>query len=84
MWLLRPNFITRTPAQRLFQCPYPLLGLTGGIACGKSLALSYLKPYAQTLSADALIKQVYALPATLKFLQEIIPEAIRPAPTAAE
>ena len=77
MWLLRPQFITRLPAQRLFQCTYPLLGLTGGIACGKSLALSFFKPYALTFSADTFIKQIYARPATLEFLQKIIPEALK-------
>ena len=76
MWELRPELIGLTPAQRLFHCPRPIIGLTGGMGCGKSTALACLQEYAITLSADALIKKIYALPATITFLQEVLPEAV--------
>ena len=72
------HFIRLTPAERLYHLTRPLIGLTGSIAAGKSTALNYLASYATTISADALIHQIYQQAKTIAFLKEHFPLALTP------
>jgi dephospho-CoA kinase len=62
---------------RLYQCPVPLIGLTGGIATGKSQAGAILKKLGKSvIEADYLIKCIYQQSETLELTQKLFPEAI--------
>jgi dephospho-CoA kinase len=64
--------------QRLYQIRVPVIGLTGGIASGKSTVSRMLRERGfDVLDADHLVKDVYALPETLEFIQKRHPEVIQ-------
>lgn len=73
-----PNpWIRKSPKDRLYSCPFPLIGLTGGIATGKSTAGRFFeeKGYFK-IDADQLVKKVYQRPETLDFISDKFPEAL--------
>ncbi|MBD63659.1 MAG: dephospho-CoA kinase [Halobacteriovoraceae bacterium] len=77
MHILNNIHIRLSPEQRLHRCNVPIIGLTGGIATGKSTVAQYLRSRGLNLiDADALIKNIYQLPSTLKFLSQRVPEVI--------
>lgn len=56
---------------RLYNCPYPVIGLTGGISSGKSSASQILREKGQiVICADQLIKEIYHEQETLDFIQK--------------
>ncbi len=62
---------------RLYQCPVPIIGLTGGIATGKSTVSTLLKNAGHPLiCADELIKKIYQKTETTAFIQKLSPESI--------
>lgn len=62
---------------RLYHCPYPLIGLTGGISTGKSTAAQILREQGQhVICADQLIKEIYQEKATFDFIQNSFPQCI--------
>lgn len=62
---------------RLYNCPFPLIGLTGGIATGKSTAADYLRSQGHcVICADTLIKEIYQQPESLNFISTHFPTAI--------
>ena len=66
---LKNEFITLKIEQRLYQCPVPIIGLTGGIATGKSFFANYLSQRGlPVISADDLIKNIYDWPETKDWL----------------
>ncbi len=63
--------------QRLYKLPIPIIGITGGIASGKSLLLRLLAlENRPTLSADYLVKQIYHSPMGRDYLHKNFPGAI--------
>lgn len=63
--------------QRLYHLNIPLIGLTGGIASGKSSVLQYFnKKGFSVLCADELIKKIYRKSSTQEFIVKICPLAI--------
>ncbi len=57
---LKKQFVTLTPDQRLYELKKPILGLTGGIASGKSTVSEMLnREGIQIISADHLVKVAY-------------------------
>lgn len=74
---LKNKFITKTPADRLYQLPVPVIGLTGGIATGKSsVSRLLLDAGYPLLDADKLVKIVYQKEKTLDYLKAHHPEVL--------
>lgn len=64
--------------ERLYGCPFPLIGLTGGISTGKTTASNHLLSKGQIIiCADQLIKEIYAKDDSLNFLRTLVPEAVQ-------
>lgn len=62
---------------RFHQKPYPIIALTGGIASGKStLAQAARELGYPVISADELVKIIYAWPETLAWLQQEFPGVV--------
>ena len=75
---LRDEFITCSPEERAFNLPYPVIGLTGGIATGKSTVARFLRARGlPIIDADALIKKIYQSQETKDFIASFHPEAIK-------
>lgn len=60
--------------KRIYDFPYPIIGVTGGIAVGKSTVLSLLKKTNAVIIADDLVKDIYSWPETLSFFKEKYPQ----------
>jgi dephospho-CoA kinase len=74
---LKPKFIKLSKDSRLHQCPIPIIGLTGGIATGKTTASTFLSNKGfRVICADKLIKEIYALPNTLTYIKAEFPQVI--------
>lgn len=74
---LKSKFITKTPADRLYQLPIPVIALTGGIATGKSsVSRLLLEAGHPLLDADKLVKIVYQKEKTLEYLKAHHPEVL--------
>lgn len=64
-------------AQRLYQCPLPIIAITGSIASGKSAVASLLRAGGlDVISADLLIKEIYKKKEIFDFLQLHCPMVI--------
>ena len=67
-----------SPQKRLHQTEIPLVGLTGGVASGKSTVATLLREAGMAvISADKLIKQIYAQETTKNFIQQNFPQCIK-------
>ena len=74
---LKNKFITKSPADRLYQLPIPVIALTGGIATGKSsVSRLLLDAGYPLLDADKLVKIVYQKEKTLEYLKIHHPEVL--------
>ena len=74
---LKNNLISQSPKTRLYNTPIPIIGLTGGIATGKSTVAEYLKSCGHNvIDADALVKSIYKLKSSIDFVKLHFPEAI--------
>jgi dephospho-CoA kinase len=74
---LKPNIKTLAPQKRLHQLSIPIIGLTGGIASGKSTVSRYLENMGLPLiSADQLVKTIYGWDESLEFVKKEFPDAI--------
>ncbi len=63
---------------RLYKLNVPVIGLTGGIASGKSTVTAILKEKnLPVIDADQLVKGIYALPETLDFIKNNFPDVIK-------
>jgi len=59
---------------RLYNCPLPIVGITGGIATGKSTVSEFYRLKDQTvIDADFIVKRIYQKSSTLDWLQEKLP-----------
>lgn len=75
---LKNKFNRLDQNRRLYKLDIPVIGLTGGIATGKSTVSEILKQKGFALiDADRLVKEIYALPETLAFIQKEFPEVIQ-------
>ena len=67
---LKSSIKLLNPNDRLYQLPIPVIGLTGGIASGKSSVASLLQQKGfSLLSADNLVKKIYQRPESLEFVK---------------
>jgi len=74
---LRDEFVKLKPEERLYQVDHPVIGLTGGIATGKTtVSRLFAKEGIPVISADALVKTVYEKSETIKFINENWPSAV--------
>jgi len=74
---LLPKLITKNSGSRLYQLPVPIVGLTGGIATGKSTVAKLFKSLQfPVIDADALVKSVYQKQEVFDFIQIHYPNAI--------
>ena len=63
--------------QRLYQLDVPVIGLTGGIATGKTTVSHKLQEEGfAVINADHLVKDIYALPETFEFIRSEFPDVI--------
>lgn len=61
--------------QRFYQLERPLIGITGGIATGKSSCAKYLISLGYPLiDADSLVKKIYSTQETFEFIQNLNPD----------
>ncbi len=74
---LKKEYIRLEAKGRLHQCPNPLIGLTGGIATGKSTVSQILRNQGlHIICADELIHQIYNEEETIKKVSTICPDAL--------
>jgi dephospho-CoA kinase len=74
---LKNKWITKNPATRLYSIPVPIVGLTGGIATGKStVANLFLSENIPVIDADQLVKGIYRKDESVAFIKKQFPEAI--------
>lgn len=75
--LLKEKWITKTPSTRLYHLPVPIIGLTGGIATGKStVAKLFRDKKIPVVDADQLVKKIYGTQIALDFIKKEFPSAI--------
>lgn len=75
---LKSKFKRLEQDRRLYKLHIPVIGLTGGIATGKSTVSQMLKDKGfAVVDADRLVKEIYALPETLAFIQQEYPEVMQ-------
>ena len=75
---LKSKYQRLSPEERLYQLKIPVIGLTGGIATGKTTVSQMLHQSGlPIINADHLVKDVYSLQETKDFISREFPEAIR-------
>lgn len=75
---LNPKYIKLTPETRLHKLDIPVIGLTGGIATGKSTVAEFLmQKGVPVINADHLVKNIYRLNESISFIEENCPEAVK-------
>lgn len=73
---LKNKYIQHTQASRLSGLASPIIGLTGGIATGKSTVSDYLKAQGHpVICADQMVKRLYSREETKAFIAQNFPEA---------
>lgn len=74
---LKNNWITKDPSTRLYQIPVPIIGLTGGIATGKTTVAGLFRDKGvPVIDADKLVKEIYQKKASFDFVNQHFLEAI--------
>ena len=74
---LNNSWITKNIDSRLYQLPAPIIGLTGGIATGKSTVSKLFKDLNfAMIDADQLVKKIYQKVEVLNFVQNNFPSCI--------
>ena len=75
---IKAELIKLTKSQRLYQVSHPVIGLTGGIATGKTtVAKLFEESGIPVISADFLVKEVYKMPEALEFILMHWPETVK-------
>lgn len=75
---LKAKFIRLAREQRLHQLEVPIVGLTGGIATGKSTVSRMLEQEGlNVIDADKLVKKIYALQETIDFITNRYPQSFQ-------
>ena len=63
---------------RLYDIKIPIIGITGGIASGKSSFSNFISSNdEQVICADKIIKKIYALPETVEFIKRLHPNVVK-------
>lgn len=76
-WTLNDKLISLDSESRLYHLPVPIVGLTGGIATGKSTVTEIFKKHnLAVICADTLIKRIYTLKVTLEFMRKNFKEVV--------
>lgn len=71
---IKNKLIALTPETRLYQIPVPIIGLTGGIATGKSTVAKILKERNfPIIDADGLVKKIYQKKDVINFIAKEFP-----------
>jgi dephospho-CoA kinase len=74
---LKKEYERLTPEQRLYHSAVPIIGLTGGIASGKTTVSRLLEAKGFTVvSADQLVKNIYKWPESIHFIKTNFPECM--------
>ncbi len=74
---LKKEFISKEKSSRLHNLEVPIIGLTGGIATGKSTASTVLSDHqVLVINADHLVKSIYATEEMLNFIKSNFPQVI--------
>lgn len=74
---LNPKFIRLDSDRRLYNLNIPVVGLTGGIASGKSTVSHMLRAQGlNVIDADKLVKDIYLLPEVVNTVQKKFPEVV--------
>jgi dephospho-CoA kinase len=75
---LKSEYIKLNAQERLYHLNIPIIGLTGGIATGKSSVVNILRQHHfAIIDADKLVKQIYQDPETIKFIAKLAPECVK-------
>lgn len=74
---LKSKFIKLSPHQRLYHLDIPVIGLTGGIATGKSTVAKYLaQKNIPVINADHLVKDIYRMKEVQHYIETHHPEVV--------
>lgn len=74
---LKNHLVKLSADKRLYQLSVPVVGLTGGIASGKSTVSQRLKAKGlAVIDADHLVKTIYSTPEAIRFVSLKFPEAV--------
>lgn len=72
------KYVKLNKENRLYNLDIPIIGLTGGIATGKSTVNDLFKQLnTPVIDADELVHYIYKLPETVAFIQSIAPHSVR-------
>ncbi len=75
---LKSTYITQTSSARLYGLSIPIIGLTGGIATGKSsVSKILLSQDFPVIDADKLVHQIYAKGETISFIESMAPSCVK-------
>jgi dephospho-CoA kinase len=75
---LKDQFIRLSKNDRLYHQEIPIIGLTGGVATGKSTVSSlFIKEGFNIINADALVHSIYKKKPTIDFIQKNFPQVIK-------
>jgi dephospho-CoA kinase len=73
---IKNKWITKNQSTRLYSIPVPIIGLTGGIATGKSTVANLFRlENVPVIDADQLVKGIYKKEESLNFIKENFAEA---------
>jgi dephospho-CoA kinase len=74
---LKEEYISKSSTDRLYNIDCPVIGLTGGIATGKSTVSTKLSEKGfPVICADKLVKEVYKTQKTISHLQKYYPQVL--------
>ncbi len=74
---LKANLISKSKESRLYQIPVPIIGLTGGIATGKSTVAQLFREMGiPVIDADKLVKAIYGKASSIEFVKTHFPSAV--------
>lgn len=75
---LKEQFIRLTKNERLYHLEIPIIGLTGGVASGKSTVSSFFKNEGfNIINADSLVHAIYKKKPTIDFIRKYFPSVIK-------
>jgi len=78
VYKLKPEFIRLNETNRLYKLKTPVIGLTGGVATGKSTVTKMLREFGMpVIEADKLVHKIYAQDSSLEFIKTNFPAAIK-------
>ena len=77
MYKLKSEYIKLETSQRLYETNLPIVGLTGGIATGKSTVSKIFKDLDHTvIDADQIVHEIYEQQETKNFLSQTVSKVI--------